>query len=515
MLTMDTINSIREDYYSKGKSIKQIADETGHDRKTIRKYINKDDFSETSPKPRSPEDYCPPKLLPYKEIIDGWLIKDKEAKRKQRHTAKRVHDRLRKEKATKDTYDCSYRTVAIYVKAKKKEIFNENTDAAIPLEHKYGEAQLDFGDAQFYENGMLWDGKYLNIAFPKSNQGFMQLFRGENAECLFEGMINIFNYIGGVPTAIWFDNMSPVVKKILRGGGRDLTEKFLRFANHYRFKSIFCNPDAGNEKGCVENKVGYHRRNMLVPLPEFDDLAEYNKELLPVCEANGKREHYRHNEQICDLFTGDKAKLLTLPGVELDVSDYIHPKTDKYGRFYLNDKRHEYSTAPKYALSRVVVKLTSEEVIILDNEHKEIIKHRRLYGDKKLQSMQWLPYLSQLAKRPRALKYTGIYEMMPEDLQNLINGLGNGDAGKVLQMIADITDKSDFDKAMDAVNSAISLGASDADSLLSIHRRLTDNVPDMPQITSNIAMIDKNRVIMPDLKAYELPTINDGGDIRG
>jgi hypothetical protein len=84
------------------------------------------------------------------------------------------------------------------VAAKKKEIYGDRK-AFLSLEHIPGEAQVDFGDADFYENGKLHSGKYLNLSFPHSNKGYMQVFKGENQECLFEGLKTIFEHIGGVP----------------------------------------------------------------------------------------------------------------------------------------------------------------------------------------------------------------------------------------------------------------------------------------------------------------------------
>jgi len=110
-----------------------------------------------------------------------------------------------------------------------------------------------------------------------------------------------YEHIGGVPTAIWFDNMSTIVKKIKEYGERDLTKGFLRFMMHYGFQSNICNPNSGHEKGSVENKVGYHRRNMLVPIPEFMDLRGYNKELLLKCDQDMNRMHYKGYGMIKDL----------------------------------------------------------------------------------------------------------------------------------------------------------------------------------------------------------------------
>jgi len=97
--------------------------------------------------------------------------------------------------------------------------------------------------------------------------------KGENQECLFEGLIAIFEHIGGVPPKIWFDNTKTIVTKVLKEGERTLTDDFIRFSEHYRFEAVFCNVEAGHEKGNVESKVGYHRRNWLVPVPVLNDWA--------------------------------------------------------------------------------------------------------------------------------------------------------------------------------------------------------------------------------------------------
>jgi len=126
--------------------------------------------------------------------------------------------------------------------------------------HHPGEGQADFGTADFCENSRLHhEAKYLVLSFPYSNGGFLQLNYGENMECLLEGLVAIFEHIGGVPTESWFDNTRTIVTKVIKGGGRNVTERFQRFCEHYRVKLVFMNPESGWEKGNVENQVGYLR----------------------------------------------------------------------------------------------------------------------------------------------------------------------------------------------------------------------------------------------------------------
>lgn len=491
-------HDIREMFFVEGKNISEIARLTGFDRKTIRARLEKSNWNKEKPKAIPEVRY--PKLEPFKGDIDEWLYADRKAKRKQRHTAKRVYDRL-VEKYPK-SFDCSYRTVAAYFAEKKKEIFDNKRQGYLPLEHIPGEAQADFGDADYYENGKLFGGKYLNLSFPYSNKGFFQLFRGENQECLFEGLTAIFEYIGGVPQRIWFDNTKTIVKKVLKDGGRNLTDDFLRFMEHYRFEAAFCNVESGHEKGNVERKVGYHRSNMLVPVPEFHSLQQFNKEVLKKCDADSQREHYRKDDTIEKLYVEDKAALLELPSNSLDSSKYLTVKANGYGRIYLNNGLHEYSVSPKYANCRVIVKITANHVIPLDESYREIVKHDRFYGEYKQQSMKWLPYLTQLSRCPGALKYTGIYHLLPQTVRDYLERCSKSDKGKVLQAIASLTSKNGFDLAVETVEIALKYDATDVDSLINLDNRLhsklieldpirlSGNIPNLARVTPNLAAYD-------------------------
>lgn len=498
MLTMTQEHDIRKMFYEEGKSISKIARETSFDRKTVRTYLEKEDWNKDKPI-ASPETNFP-KLQPYKKDIDKWLADDKKAKRKQRHTAKRVYDRLVEKYA--GSFNCSYRTVAGYFSDRKREIFGKE-QGYLPLEHIPGEAQADFGDAEYFENGKSFSGKYLDLSFPHSNNGFFQLFRGENQECLFEGLMAIFEHIGGVPQRIWFDNTRTIVSKVLKGDGRNLTDDFLRFMEHYRFESAFCSVNAGHEKGNVEGKVGYHRRNMLVPVPHISSLSEFNKELLQKCDSDSQREHYRIDATIEELYAQDKKALLDLPTISLDVSKYITKKANGYGRIYLNNGLHEYSVAPKYANCRVVVKLTANEVIPMDDSYREIVRHDRFYGNYKQQSMKWLPYLTQLSRCPGALKYTGIYQMLPETVRDYLEKCNKSDKGKVLKVIASLTEKNGFDGAVETVETALKYNALDTDSLINLHSRIHGNVIELEPIrlAGNIPNLTR---VVPNLSVYDL-----------
>ena len=480
MLAMDQIHHIRALYYEQGYNISEIAESTGRNWKTVAKYIDKTDFNEPAPVPASEQRFCP-KLEPYKELIDSWLEEDKKHPRKQRHTATKVYKRLKKEVPG---FNCSYRLVAEYVKQRRAELNLKRNEGFLPLEHHPGEAQSDFGSAEFYERERLISGKYLVMTFPWSNAGYLQLFHGENIECLLEGLTAIFIHIGGVPHEIWFDNASSMVVNVIKGGGRDLTERFARFREHYGFTALFMNPAQGHEKGSVENKVGYGRKNYLVPVPKFNDIDEYNLQLLQDLDDDQDRPHYYKPSRISELFKADKAALLPLPPVLFDTSRIITGiRTDAYGRLTLDNGKHEYSSAPKYANGTVNVRLTSMTVTVLDSDYREIVTHRRLYGDEYQSSMEWVPYLEYISRHPRSLKNTGIYGMMPETMQNYLNNCSGSEKKDVLHVLSDLTGRTGFDSALRTVDQAIRFEAHDPDSLKSLYNSLYSDVPQLPPLT--------------------------------
>ena len=498
MLTMDQIHNIREMFFQQGKNISQIASETHLNWKTVQKYVDMEDFNEKSPV-KIPQPRSFPKLEAYKSTIDSWLEADKKAKRKQRHTAKRVFNRLVKEAPG---FDCSYRLIADYVAVKKKELQLNKKEGFIPLIHHPGEAQADFGEAEYVENGISHVGKYLVLSFPYSNAGYVQLHGGENMECLLESLVAIFNHMGGVPTEIWFDNTKTIVTEVIYGGGRTVNERFKRFAEHYGFKPVFMNPAAGWEKGNVENKVGYDRRNFFVPVPHFISLADYNKTLFSICEEDFNRPHYMHDDQqIADIFKEDVKELMPLPSIEFETCGYRAAKTNNYGKFTL-DGKYTYSCSPAQADCDIVVKLTSYSVTAVDTNGKEIVAHARLYGPDKQESMQWLPYLQHIAHKPRSLNNSGIYTMLPKVVQEYMDKCSNSDRGKVLRVLAELTDRTGFESAVQTISQAVIYNATDPDSLMNLYRQLYSDIPVLPPLSVPVGVPSISQ--MPaDLNSYD------------
>ena len=291
---------------------------------------------------------------------------------------------------------------------------------------------------------------------------------------------------------------------------------FRRFCEHYRFKPVFMNPESGWEKGNVENKVGYLRRNELVPVPEFISLAEKNRELLAACDKDMEREHYDdgNGRFISELFASDKAALLPLPAVPFNTSLYVTARTDKYGKFTLDAGKHRYSASPAFCEETVRLQLTSSEVIVMDSDLHEIVRHRRLYGDER-ESMDWVPYLRYIARKPRSLRNSGIYGMMPEPMQIYIDGCEGSERGKILKVLAELTERGGFDSALNTVNEAIRYQAMDPDSLQNLYRRTYMDVPPLPPIKVQEGIPAVKVIHFPDNLAELDAALRKGGVVNG
>jgi len=418
---------IKHQSFHKGQSLRSIAKETGYDFRTVKKYAEQSDFN-LSQKPKRGR---PSKLDPVKPIIDTWLKEDLNRPVKQRHTAKRIYDRLCDEHS--DIFNACERTVRSYVSVKKKELYGEK-EGYLPLEHPPGEAQVDFGEIVMVEKGQRVKDYELILSLPYSNAGYPQVFRGQNQECLLTGLKDIFEYLEHVPRIIWFDNLSAAVAGIGDQGNRKLVDQFYRFTLHYGFKVQFCNPGKGHEKGHVENKVGYSRRNFFVPEPEFEDIEQFNQGLFAAADKDHQRKHYRKYLKISKLLQEDLAAMLPLPAKPFEIGRTEKLVADKYGK--VRYESNIYSASPQVAEKEIYIKLGTHWIEIFNQQYQSIVRHKRLYG-KHQEIMDWLPYLTTLAKRPNALKYTGFSHDLPDPWQEYLKDLSKEEKKKSLKFSYD------------------------------------------------------------------------------
>ncbi|WP_051663472.1 DDE-type integrase/transposase/recombinase [Alicyclobacillus macrosporangiidus] len=261
--------------------------------------------------------------------------------------------------------------------------------------------------------------KVLVMSFPFSNAAFTFPVRAENTECFLEAMKHIFQQTGGVPRKIWFDNLLAAVVSIDKNGERTFTDQFLRFAAHYRFQPEFCNPYSGHEKGHVENKVGYSRRNWLVPPPVCDTDAELEEYLACKSETDMDRPHYAKQERIADLWEKERMKLLALPAKPFEVFRLEAARLNKY-----RELRFEKATYPLpqcRALETVLLKVKWDEIEVLSNdgEYRLLGKLPRPYVDKSI-TIEWTAVFDGYRRKPRSVMYSDLARYMPSSVRAFV-----------------------------------------------------------------------------------------------
>lgn len=454
---MASINYIKDLYENEGKSFTEIAKRLEIDPRTVKKYALMDDWSYEESRVRKSTYRV---LGPYIEIINKWLDDDTKIPRKQRHTARRIFNRLKEE----HDFPGSERSVSTYV-SKMKYKLNKKSKGYLPLKHEQGEAQLDFGEFTYIKDNENKKGYFLNITFPYSNAGFTQVFESQNLECVQEGLKRFFNEIGGVPHELVMDNMSSVVARINPDGERILTEGFNRFMLHYRFKSRFCNRAAGNEKGNVENKVGYIRRNLFVPVPHISNLEQYNKELMEKCKSDMNRKHYKKSSLIKDLWEEEKSSLLVLPPKEHEsfkVKDVI---VDNYG--YISFENNKYVATPMLSQQKIIVKATYNKVHLY-YKGKNIATYARSY-EKGKEISDWRQYISLLIHKPGGLEYTKFFDELPRTWRDHLKNTYKDERRNCLKILKQALDEDKLDASIDAIKIAYSKGRPTSENIKQIY----------------------------------------------
>jgi transposase len=368
MIQVDEKELIRRGYLLEGKSQRQIAKERKHSRDTVVAAIadpSTATYRLVEPRPS-------PVMDPVKEIVDGWLRTDQTAPKKQRHTAHRIFERLVKEHG----FQGKEPTVRRYVRLRRAEL--EPPEAFLLLEYSPGfDAQCDFGEAQVLLNGQPTTLQLFCMRLCYSKHAFVWAFPHQRQEAFLEGHRLAFEFFGGVPHRIWYDNLKPAVHRILRGHRREEQQAFIAFRAHYLFESRFCTPGEGHEKGLVENLVGYARRNFLVPVPEVPTYAVLNAELLAQCRAEEARRLRGESQTIGELWTTESRAMLPLPAQPYPCCRWVPSRVSSYSLVTFETNR--YSVPVEYAGRPVQLKAFVDRLEVVF-EDQVIATHPRSYG---------------------------------------------------------------------------------------------------------------------------------------
>jgi len=429
IIEMDIYYQIRS-RYNDGESIRSISRSLGISRQTVKKYCKGD----THPSERKP--YHRESEVVTQDVIDfvrACLREDQEENlSKQWHTAKRIYDRLVFEKGFKGGES----TIRNVVKALRAEMtFLPKAD--IPLDYDPGDAiQIDWGEATAYINGVKTKVQFFCGRLCFSHAIFVQAFFSQNMEAFLEAQQGMFDFFGGVPARIIFDNAKVAVKEGF-GTHAKATDGYKAFAAHYAFKTDFCNIASGNEKGLVENLVGYARKNFMVPVPRVKSITELNSNLLTSCtDYLNTHKVTTKKLSVKEAYSIESKHLHSVPAYQYDTSKTATPTVGDYSTVRFD--KNNYSVPVKYLRKDVTVKGYANTVFIF---YKGIViaTHQRVYGkDKTEYCLEH--YIDLLERKPRAVfQAKPVRETVNKELLDWGKQLpgGNKEMVKLLRLCVD------------------------------------------------------------------------------
>jgi transposase len=337
------------------------------------------------------------KMAPAAEFIDAILEADRKSPRKQRHTAKRIWERVR---AEVPGCTAAERTVRQYVEHRKEALGLARRETFVPQSYDWGvEAQVDWYEAFADLDGERVKLQVFSLRSMASGAAYHRAYLRATQQAFLEAHELAFHYFGGVFRRLRYDNLSSAVKKILRGYQRELTTRFIAFRSHWQYQAEFCTPGEGHEKGGVEGEVGYFRRNHWVPVPVARDLAELNAKLLADCHHDKSRIMAGRQESAGALLLTEKEHLLPLSAEDFELAEVSFPKVDQAGCAKVLTN---FYSVPLQAGSVVESRASSSQIEFRLNG-VPVAQHERSY--KRAQQILDLEhYLEVLERKPGALR---------------------------------------------------------------------------------------------------------------
>jgi len=393
-----------------------------------------------------------PKLGPLIPVIDAILEVDRTAPVKQRHTAKRIFERLRDEHG----FAGGYTVVKDYVRIERA----RGRETFVPLAHPPGHAQVDFGEAVGVIGGVRQKIHFFCMDLPQSDACFVKGYPAETTEAFLDGHVSAFAFFGGVPLSILYDNLKIAVAKICGDGKRERTRAFTELVSHYLFKDRFGRPGKGNDKGKVEGLVKYARANFMTPIPVAASFEAFNAMLSERCDARQSEHAGRHAETIGERLAADLATIRELPATPLEPCEKRAARVSSTA--LVRYRGNDYSVPTAYGFQEVMVKGFVAEVAILCRG-EAIARHPRSYGQG-IFVFDPLHYLALIETKPNALDQAAPLQGwdLPEAFQHLRHLLearmGNRGKREFIQVLR-LMEAAPKEIVASAVTDAIQLGA--------------------------------------------------------
>jgi transposase len=393
---VELFEQIRRDRDREGLSIRALAARHGVHRRAVRQAL----VSPLPPVKRAPAQRPAPKLGEFRELIDAWLEGDREAPRKQRHTAKRIWRRLVDEHGA----EVAETTVRDYVRKRRRELGHAPREVFIPQVHAPAvTAEVDWGEAEIELAGARTRVHVFLMRSCFSGAAFSMASPVETQQAFLEGHAHAFEWFEGVFAELRYDNLGSAVKQVLRGRRRVESDRFIALRSHYLFESLFTTPglEGAHEKGGVEGEVGRFRRNHLVPVPAVGSIAKLNLLLREACERDLSRQIQGRSVTIRDQFALEQPLLRALPEHgAFDASETATVRVD--AKALVTVRQNRYSVPVALAGLRVEARIGASEITI-SHRGTVVARHERLHG-RFGTSAQLDHYLELLQRKPGGLE---------------------------------------------------------------------------------------------------------------
>lgn len=396
------------------------------------------------------------KLGPFIPIIHEIIEEDKKNHKKQRHTQQRIFERLRDEYG----YEGGITVVGDEIRRYKQ----SSAEVFMPLSHRPGEAQFDFGEAKAVYRGRNVKVMFCVMSLPHSDAFFCQAFPRECTETFQEGHRRSFEFFGGVPTRISYDNTKIAVAKIVGRRGETPTRELLRLQSHYLYSHHFCLVRRPNEKGHTEGLVGYSRRNFMVPIPKFDDFEEFNRQLAEDCRKDLERRLRGQSGTKAELLEEDRLAMRPLPPNPFEARRINNGKANSLSLVRFD--RNDYSVPTQHAHHKVVVVGSIDRIRIVVND-RVVAEHVR---DWEAENVHYDPvhYLRLLQKKPNSLDFGRPFEQweLPKGFSVLRRRLESdcaGDGRREFIKILRLLEKHTVRELAAAIDRALEIGAMTVD----------------------------------------------------
>jgi transposase len=392
-----------------------------------------------------------PVLGPFVALIHEILEADKQAPKKQRHTAKRILERLREK---------GYRGSRTVVQEEVRRWKRRSAEVFMPLAHRPGEAQSDFGEATVIYRGQARKVAMFVMSLPFSDALFCQIFPRECTETFQEGHRRAFEFFHGVPKRITYDNTKIAVAKVIQKRGGVFTREFLRLESHYLFEHHFCLVRRPMEKGHTETLVGFARRNFLVPVPEFDDFEAFNEGLSEDCRRDLQRQLRGKKGTKAELLEEDRRAMLPLPAQTFEARRVEPCQANSLSLVRFD--RNDYSVPTQHAHHAIVAVGGIEQVRFVVQD-QVVAEHLRDW-DKENVHYDPVHYLALLERKPGALDFGKPFDDwdLPEGLGVLrrrlegeLGSVGRREFIKVLRLL----ESCELGELARAVDRALAIGA--------------------------------------------------------